>query len=83
MQNVNRMSAAKRREAGNYIVNHLSEMDAREILNYPPTYKVVVATLPHNEVLNNEFWGEVGHREEIVLTETVDNDGRVNGWMVY
>ena len=77
------MSITKRKEAGAYLANHLSEIDAREILNFPPTYKVVVATLPHNEVLNAEFWGAVGHYEEIVLTETVDNDGRVNGWMVY
>jgi len=64
------MSTKKRIEAGSYIAAHLTEFGAQMRLNFPSTYRVPTANLPHDHVLDDEFWNEVGNRPWVSVFET-------------
>jgi hypothetical protein len=75
------MTLEKRQAIGEYLAGHVNDFGARMLLSHPPRYQFKIENLPHNEVLDDEFFEYFTPHGHVNLGEHIVNS-RAQGWTI-
>jgi hypothetical protein len=58
-----------------YLLKNKDRFGAEERLNAPGILRFEVQNLPHDDILDTNFFAEYGHKDTILVYERVDDNG--------
>ncbi len=67
-------------DVARYLATNYEQLGGKLLQNYPPYIKIYVQNLPHNEILNDEFWNEYGSHTTLLIYEGQDENGKWGQW---